>query len=249
MDDVYEKFRDRLTSLNLVWLDPAAFSDAVHSQGAALNNCWGFIDGTVRPIARPTRNQNIMFSGHKRVHCIKFQVCFLCYWSKNYLIVLWSIHIVGGHSKWTTCASVWPHWRKEAWCFHACRKWAGGHNGYGQLGVGTTAAYQSSPMLTKLPNMCKVAEVACGSFHTIALTKDKEVGGSVKTLKMAENETAILVAKGRFSFWRDIICSGAIVKVDELAEGCKSFTILRVCCYVASELDAQGLYSSGFERF
>ena len=75
VDDVYERFKDRLTSLDLTWLDPAAFSDAVSSKGAALNNCWGFIDGTVRPIARPTHSQRIMFSGHKRVHCIKFQVC------------------------------------------------------------------------------------------------------------------------------------------------------------------------------
>lgn len=75
VDDVYEKFKDRLTSLDLIWFDPAEFSHAVLYQGAALNNCWGFIDGTVRPIARPTKNQHIMFSGHKRVHCIKFQVC------------------------------------------------------------------------------------------------------------------------------------------------------------------------------
>ena len=74
MDDVYNRFEERLTSLNLVWLDPAAFSDAVHSKGAALSNCWGFIDGTVRPVARPSRSQGILYSGHKRVHCIKFQV-------------------------------------------------------------------------------------------------------------------------------------------------------------------------------
>lgn len=74
MDDVYSRFEQRLSSLDLVWLDPAAFSDAVHSKGAALDNCWGFIDGTVRPVARPTRSQNVLFSGHKRVHCIKFQV-------------------------------------------------------------------------------------------------------------------------------------------------------------------------------
>ena len=74
MDDVYSRFEQRLSSLDLVWLDPAAFSDAVHSKGAALDNCWGFIDGTVRPVARPTCSQNVLFSGHKRVHCIKFQV-------------------------------------------------------------------------------------------------------------------------------------------------------------------------------
>ena len=42
-------------------------------QGAPLNRCWGFIDGTARPIARPSQDQRITFSGHKRVHAIKFQ--------------------------------------------------------------------------------------------------------------------------------------------------------------------------------
>lgn len=42
-------------------------------KGAALRQCWGFIDGTVRPIARPSWKQRIMFSGDKRVHCIKLQ--------------------------------------------------------------------------------------------------------------------------------------------------------------------------------
>ena len=74
IDDVYERFKHLLTSLDLIWLNPEAFSAAVHVKGAALRNCWGFIDGTVRPIARPTRNQNIMFSGNKRVHYVKFQV-------------------------------------------------------------------------------------------------------------------------------------------------------------------------------
>src|SRR4051794_28192081 len=37
------------------------------------SNVWGFIDGTVRPIARPTRHQRQVYNGHKRVHAIKFQ--------------------------------------------------------------------------------------------------------------------------------------------------------------------------------
>ena len=65
---------DLLSSLNHVWLDPQHFANAIHSKGAPLKQCWGFIVGTVRPISRPIRNQKIMFSGHKRVHCIKFQV-------------------------------------------------------------------------------------------------------------------------------------------------------------------------------
>ena len=36
-------------------------------------SCFGFIDGTVRPIARPTQNQREVFSGHERCQAIKFQ--------------------------------------------------------------------------------------------------------------------------------------------------------------------------------
>lgn len=35
---------------------------------------WGFIDGTVRPIARPTHDQRMWYSGHKCYHGIKLQV-------------------------------------------------------------------------------------------------------------------------------------------------------------------------------
>lgn len=74
IDDVYVRFRHLLESLDLIWLNPEDFSAAIHAKGGALHQCWGFVDGTVRPISRPSRNQRIMFSGHKRVHCIKFQV-------------------------------------------------------------------------------------------------------------------------------------------------------------------------------
>lgn len=78
MDDIYDRFHHLLDSLDLVWLDPEAFAEVVHEKGAPLTGCWGFIDGTPRPIARPVRNQRIMFSGHKRTHCLKFQVCKRC---------------------------------------------------------------------------------------------------------------------------------------------------------------------------
>lgn len=53
---------------------------------------------------------------------------------------------------------------------------AWGHNGYSQLGNGTTnhgltPALVSTNLLGK-----RVTEVACGSHHTIALTADGEVG-------------------------------------------------------------------------
>ena len=43
-------------------------------KGAALDNCWGFVDGTVRPISRPGQNQLVMYNGHKGMHVIKFQL-------------------------------------------------------------------------------------------------------------------------------------------------------------------------------
>jgi len=30
-----------------------SFADVIHAKGAPLTRCWGFIDGTVRPICRP----------------------------------------------------------------------------------------------------------------------------------------------------------------------------------------------------
>ncbi|PFX18686.1 hypothetical protein AWC38_SpisGene16916 [Stylophora pistillata] len=65
-----------LQDLNQPWLQPHhldEFSRAINQKGAALGNCWGFVDGTIRPICRPRENQCVMYNGHKRVHCLKFQ--------------------------------------------------------------------------------------------------------------------------------------------------------------------------------
>ncbi|CAB4022736.1 Hypothetical predicted protein, partial [Paramuricea clavata] len=43
------------------------YAEAIH------NNCFGFIDGTVRPISRPRENQCVVYNGHKHVHALKFQ--------------------------------------------------------------------------------------------------------------------------------------------------------------------------------
>ena len=40
----------------------------------AINNVWGFIDGTLRKTCRPNRFQKAAYSGHKRAHGIKFQL-------------------------------------------------------------------------------------------------------------------------------------------------------------------------------
>ena len=49
------------------------YADAIHAKGAALQNCWGFVDGTVQPICRPGEHQRVVYNGHKRVHALKFQ--------------------------------------------------------------------------------------------------------------------------------------------------------------------------------
>ena len=59
MDFIYQAHNHRLRSFNQPWLSPASlqnYADLIHANGAPLQNCWGFIDGTVRPVSRPGRN-------------------------------------------------------------------------------------------------------------------------------------------------------------------------------------------------
>lgn len=63
---VYNTHGHRITQWNNTILDLASlerYADTIFHKGAALDNCIGFIDGTVRPQAY----------GHKRVHALKFQ--------------------------------------------------------------------------------------------------------------------------------------------------------------------------------
>jgi hypothetical protein len=41
------------------------FAAVVHQKGAPLNDCIGFIDGTVREICKPGVNQKVVYNGHK----------------------------------------------------------------------------------------------------------------------------------------------------------------------------------------
>ena len=76
MNELYQTWNHLLTELDQDWLSPEhleEFATAVHNKGAPLQNCWGFVDGTVRPICRPGQNQKCLYNGHKKVHAIKFQ--------------------------------------------------------------------------------------------------------------------------------------------------------------------------------
>lgn len=73
---IYDLHHRRITAWNQAILNPLAlqqYVDAVSDKGAALNNCFGFVDGTVRPICRPGEHQRMVYTGHKRVHALKFQ--------------------------------------------------------------------------------------------------------------------------------------------------------------------------------
>jgi len=58
----------RYSPLFPMWADAIATKRGEHSA-----NVWGFIDGTLRKMCRPTHNQREVYSGHKRCHGLKYQ--------------------------------------------------------------------------------------------------------------------------------------------------------------------------------
>lgn len=59
---------ERLTPERLV-----LFTNSIRQNGAPLETCFGFIDGTLREIARPIYAQEAVYNGWKRKHCLKYQ--------------------------------------------------------------------------------------------------------------------------------------------------------------------------------
>lgn len=76
IDFIYNTHGYRIEEWNDDILNPInlqIYANAIHNKGAGLDNCIGFIDGTVRQICRPGELQRIVYNGHKRVHALKFQ--------------------------------------------------------------------------------------------------------------------------------------------------------------------------------
>ena len=71
---VHHHFGSKLRDFNQQWINLQQFANIIQAAGSPIPNCWGFIDGTARAMCRPTANQEMCYSGHKRFHCIKFQV-------------------------------------------------------------------------------------------------------------------------------------------------------------------------------
>jgi hypothetical protein len=75
VESMYEKLA-HLVRRNAVLLSREnleSYSNAIKWKTGVNLNCVGFIDGTVRPISRPTLFQKAVYNGHKRVHSLKFQ--------------------------------------------------------------------------------------------------------------------------------------------------------------------------------
>ena len=71
---LFQRWKHLLDDLNQPWLSPTnleVFVTTIREKGGALQNCWGFIDGTVRPVCRPGHNQRVLYNGHKKVHSVE----------------------------------------------------------------------------------------------------------------------------------------------------------------------------------
>ena len=76
VDFIDTNWEHLLQYFNQGWLSRPclqAFSGSLCRRGAELDNVWGFLDGTVRPICRPKVQQRILCNRHKRFHALKFQ--------------------------------------------------------------------------------------------------------------------------------------------------------------------------------
>ena len=76
LDHTYDNFQHLLNIFNHLQLTPEVlekFAQVVTEKGGTLPDTWGFLDGTVRPIARPICNQHHVYNRHKCVHALKFQ--------------------------------------------------------------------------------------------------------------------------------------------------------------------------------
>ena len=73
---IYQNHGGKITEWNHSLLSSEnlrAYAYAINQKGAALDNCFGFVNGTVRQICRPDQMQRTVYNGHKRVHGLKFQ--------------------------------------------------------------------------------------------------------------------------------------------------------------------------------
>ena len=77
VDYIYQAHGHRLTQWNNLLLNPAAlqrYADAIVRKGAPLENCFGFVDGTVRPICRPKRKPEYCLQWPQESPCAQVSI-------------------------------------------------------------------------------------------------------------------------------------------------------------------------------
>ena len=75
LDFLFNNWGHLLRTFQQNWLSQQHlehFANMVYDKGVPLDNCWGFVDGTVRAISRPGITR-VLYNGHKRYHAFKFQ--------------------------------------------------------------------------------------------------------------------------------------------------------------------------------
>lgn len=83
MNFIYDRWRHLLLDLNQPWLSRAnleRFAAAIHDKGAALENCWAFVDGTVQPISRPGKKPASALQRTQENSCYKILECSSTQW-------------------------------------------------------------------------------------------------------------------------------------------------------------------------
>ena len=76
MNRIYGRFMHLLDDFNMPIMNSdllEKYCTAIVRKVSALQNCFGFIDETVRAISRPGVNQKTVYNGHKKVYALKFQ--------------------------------------------------------------------------------------------------------------------------------------------------------------------------------
>ena len=76
LEYIYDRHGHRLAQWNNQVMDPnhlQQYADAISAKGSPLDNCFGFVNGFVRPISRPGQHQRAVYNGQKRIHALKYQ--------------------------------------------------------------------------------------------------------------------------------------------------------------------------------
>ena len=73
LNEVFKQHRHRITDIQQDWIQHEEYAKAIHAKGAALKNCWGFLDGMQGRMCHPHIGQQSVFNGHKCIHSLKYQ--------------------------------------------------------------------------------------------------------------------------------------------------------------------------------